>query len=164
MSRHDNERRAGRAEGERRKDASLDTLGARRERYVIAGRRALVKAMVANGTATADDVRDQVELPEGIDPKCFGSVPGPLARAGIAERVGFVTTTRPSAHARPISVWKIANFSKAEQWLREHPEPDSERRVGQQTLWPESCDPNKKTDPAAVTTESVSNNSQHKEF
>lgn len=154
----------GRAEGEHRKDAALDLLASHRERYVIEGRRALLRAAMTNGTASADDVRDCVELPPGIDPKCFGSVPGSLAKAGIIERVGFATTCRPTAHARPVSVWRICDRAKAEQWLAEHPEPVDDRRVGQLELWPENCDPNKKTDPAAGTTEPVSNNSQHKGF
>ncbi|MCQ8205440.1 hypothetical protein NP569_24435, partial [Vibrio parahaemolyticus] len=57
--------------------------------------------LLAAGTATADDVRDAVELPPGVDPRCLGAVPGELADAGIIRATGYVRTTRPAAHARP---------------------------------------------------------------
>ena len=70
-------------EGELLKREALTLLEARREVYVLRGRRALLGALLCSGTATADDVRDAVELPPGINPKLFGSVPGSLAKAGI---------------------------------------------------------------------------------
>jgi hypothetical protein len=36
-----------------------------------------------------------------------------LANAGILRRAGFQNSTRPAAHARPLSVWRLANASSA---------------------------------------------------
>lgn len=107
-------------EGKRRKDVAFVLLEARRECYVREARRALLDALLANGIATADDVRAWVELPKGINPKAFGAVPSVLARAGIIRRDGFVSSTRPQAHARPVSVWKLADPATAKRWLASH--------------------------------------------
>lgn len=112
-------------EGERRKAEAHALLEAWREVFVNRGRRALLLKLLSNGTATADDVRSAVELPAGVGPKCFGSVPGQLARAGIIEHAGFVTTARPTAHARPVSVWQLRDRVAALAWLDAHPDrPD----------------------------------------
>jgi hypothetical protein len=115
-------RTLGGREGERLKGKALDLLAARRESLVRRAQRALLAAVLANGTATADDVRELVELPAGIDPKCFGAAPGALARAGIIESAGFTKTTRPEGHARPLTVWQLTDEAKAIRWLTDHPE------------------------------------------
>lgn len=113
------------ADGEARKLDAHALLEARREVYVLRGRRALLAALLASGDATADDVRDTVELPDEINPVCLGVVPGLLARAGIIERVGFAESRRPDAHARPVSVWRLADRAAALAWLAAHPDrPD----------------------------------------
>ncbi|NLF07621.1 MAG: hypothetical protein GX594_06535 [Pirellulaceae bacterium] len=113
----------GSAEGERLKVDALTLLEARREVYVRRGRRAMLQTMLnGNGTATADDVRAAVELPPGMDPRCFGSVPGPLARAEIIRRAGFAKSARRERHASYILLWELADTDKAIRWLREHPE------------------------------------------
>jgi hypothetical protein len=113
------------AEGERRKLAAHALLSARRELYVLRGRRALLAALLDRAEATTDDVRRAVTLPDGIDPVCFGTVPGELARAGIVERARFAKTARPEAHARPVSVWRLRDRAVALAWLAAHPDrPD----------------------------------------
>lgn len=114
-------------EGERRKTEAHALLEARRELYVLRGRRALLEAMLSNPNveATADDVRAAVELPPDIDPVCLGAVPGPLARAGIIRRVGFTATARAEGHTRPVTVWQLADRAAAYRWLATHPDrPD----------------------------------------
>ncbi|NOY42981.1 MAG: hypothetical protein GXP26_14240 [Planctomycetes bacterium] len=111
--------------GNARKQAAHVLLEARREQYICAARRVLLLRLLEHGTATIDDVRDAIELPTGIDPKCFGAVPGHLARAGIIRRVGFATTTRAIAHARPVTVWQLVDARRAQAWLASHrPLPD----------------------------------------
>jgi hypothetical protein len=113
------------AEGERRKADALVLLAARRETTIRRAQRALLRALLESGTATADDVRAAVELPPGINPKLFGAVPSTLARAGIIRRAGYATTGRPAAHARPVSVWTLADRDAAVRWLADHPDlPD----------------------------------------
>jgi len=123
-----NTRPEDRSNGERRKADALELLEARRELYVLRGRRALVGKMLAgDGTATADDVRAAVELPAELDPRCLGSVPGRLAYDGIIGPAGFVRSARPEGHARWIQVWQLADRAAAEAWLRDHPDrPDPE--------------------------------------
>lgn len=113
------------AEGERRKADALALLAARRETTIRRAQRALLRALLESGTATADDVRAAVALLPGIGPKVFGAVPGALARAGIIRRVGYAETCRPAAHARPVSVWTLADRDAAVRWLADHPDlPD----------------------------------------
>jgi len=120
-----NTRPQNQAEGERLKAGALEIPGARRDRYVLRGRRALLERLLRDGVATADDVRDAVELPPGIGPKCFGAVPGPLRRAGIIAPAGFCKTCRPAAYARPVIVWTLADREAAQRWLEEYPDlPD----------------------------------------
>ncbi len=107
-------------EGEGRKQNAIATLERCREAYVTQGRRALLLALLERGEATADDVRAKVELPAGVSPKAFGAVPGQLARAGIIERAGFAKTTRPEAHARPVSLWRLRDANAARAWLSAH--------------------------------------------
>ena len=119
--------RCGTAEGETRKADALATLVERRAVYVRRGQRALLTALLAGGSATADDVRDAVDLPRGIDPVCLGAVPTALARARIIYRDGYAPTSRPTAHARPVSLWRLSDRNKALRWLADHPElPDGD--------------------------------------
>ena len=112
-------------ECERLKVDALALLANRRAVYVRRGQRALLGAMLATGSATADTVRDVVDLPAGIDPVCLGAVPTSLARARIIYRDGYAPTSRPTAHARPLSVWRLADRDKARRWLADHPDlPD----------------------------------------
>ena len=114
--------RCGKGEGERRKADALATLAERRDVYVNRARRALLRGVLDTGTATIDQVRGIIELPEGLDPKLFGTVPGALARAGIIRAAGFVKTSRPEGHGRPVTRWELADRLAAERWLQTHPE------------------------------------------
>lgn len=111
-----------RAEGERHKAEAFDHLESHREGYLTPARRAMLLRLLDVGTATADDVRENVTLPPGIDPTCFGAVPRPLAKAGIIRRTGFINTARPVAHARPVAVWELVDATKALIWLADHPD------------------------------------------
>ncbi len=118
-------RREKPTEGERRKTDAHTLLEARRQVFVNRGRRALLKSLLLIDTATADDVRLAVDLPPDIDPKCFGAVPGPLARARIIRRVGYERTGRATGHARILTVWELADRTAAIHWLIAHPDvPD----------------------------------------
>ncbi len=100
-------------EGERRKREALSLLQSRRAVFVRRGRRALLFRLVAVGEATADVVRVSVTLPPDLNPKLFGAVPGPLAEAKIIRPAGFVRTSRPQGHARPVTVWALADRAAA---------------------------------------------------
>lgn len=110
------------AEGLRRKDASLALLAMRRAGLMRRAQRALLRVLFDQERATVDDVRRLVQCPDGINPKAFGTMAGELARARIVEQDGFTKSTRPEAHARPVSVWRLINRAAAEEWLKTHPE------------------------------------------
>jgi hypothetical protein len=114
------------AEAERRKAAALTLVETHRDVFVRRGRRALLQAMLAGaGKATADDVRQALELPAGMDPRCLGAVPGRLAYDRVITPAGFVRSARPESHGRWVEVWHLADREAAEVWLRDHPDlPD----------------------------------------
>ena len=94
-------------EGERRKLSAHAVLAARRECYILRGRRALLTALLDRGEAIADDVRFAVVLPDGIDPVCFGVVPGQLTRAastpiGCWDHGKPLTRTSDGRHRRQL--------------------------------------------------------------
>ena len=114
-----------RGEGARRKQDVLQTLAARRESIVNRGRRGLLARLLSHGIATADDVRRAVELPVKVDPRCLGSVPGSLARAGIIRCAGYEKSDRRERHASIIAVWELTDTAAALAWLARHPDhPD----------------------------------------
>ncbi|HVA46155.1 MAG TPA: hypothetical protein VNH11_07255 [Pirellulales bacterium] len=124
-------------EGARRKDDELQRLAKLRALHVNRGRRALLTALLAHGTGTADDVRAALDLPAAVNPVCLGAVAPPLAKAGIITLAGFAQTRRPKAHARPLSVWALSDRAAAEQWLADHPDQsdDDDQGAVQTTLW-----------------------------
>lgn len=134
-------RLANRREGEGWRDTAHAILQARRDVIVLRARRVLLLTLLERGTATADDVREAIDLPAAVDPVCFGAVPGTLARAGIIRRDGYVPTSRADAHARIVSVWKLVDRTAAERWLSTHPDvpelaPDHNRERRRQLQLP----------------------------
>lgn len=93
----------------------------RRGLIIKLGRRALLKALLRRGYATADDVRAEVALLPGVNPKVFGCVPEELVTMSIIERVGYRQTDRPVAHSRAVSVWRLIDRAGAERWLVANP-------------------------------------------
>ncbi|WP_202920867.1 hypothetical protein [Urbifossiella limnaea] len=92
-----------------------------RGRLILAARRALLTRLLTHPTATIDDVRVVVAVPPGFDPKLFGPVAGPLARAGIIRATGYARTGRAVGHARPVTVWELADRTAAVAWLATNP-------------------------------------------
>ena len=147
------ERDLERPEGERRKQSILLALAARRETYVSRGRRALLARLLSHGTATADDVRRAVGLPTGVDARCLGSVPGPLARAGLIRLAGYEKSARRERHASIIAVWEMLDAAAAREWLARHPDvpdpgPDDDGS-------PAPINPNNGKSPAVATQPSL---------
>jgi len=101
------------AEGEVRRDAALNLLRARRADLIRACTAAALRIALDRGEVCADDVRAGVPIPPDISPKLVGCVFRDLADAGILRRAGFRPSTRPTAHARPLSVWRLADATAA---------------------------------------------------
>jgi len=110
------------AEGQRRKLSAFALLAARREALIRRARRALLAVLIDRAEGTVDDVRAAVPVPDGINPKAFGPVPGELAEAGIIAAGRYAKSTRPEAHARPVQVWRLIDRAAALHWLAMHPE------------------------------------------
>lgn len=64
----------------------------------------------AGETFTADDVVDAVGLPSGGLAQngngAVGAVFAQARRAGLIEPIGWMESTRPTSHARPLRVWQ----------------------------------------------------------
>lgn len=103
------------------KAQALEVLELTREELITEARRALLTRLLADGTATIDDVRSVVECPACMNPKFFGAVPGPLAKLGLIRNRGFAKTTRKQGHARPVIVWELADRDGAAAWLTTNP-------------------------------------------
>lgn len=106
--------------GDELKAQALATLEMCRADVIKRARVAMVRILLAKGTATADDIRDQVALPDSVDPVCLGGVPMLLAKAGIIHRGGYRNSDRPDARRRPVSIWALTDRGKALQWLAEN--------------------------------------------
>ena len=84
-------------------------------------KRALLSRLLDTGEGTADDICDVVQLPDGIHPNVFGSVPGELARAGIIVVAGYCNSRRPEANANLLRAWRLRDRQAAIAWLAAHP-------------------------------------------
>jgi hypothetical protein len=120
------------ADGQRRRFDVLATLRARNASRVRRAQCVMLTLLLERGRCTIDDVRDALG-PAGSDPaRWLGSVPAELRRAGIIRRAGYAETRRAVAHARPVSVWELADRAAALHWLAGHPEPGDLRDPGEQ--------------------------------
>lgn len=108
-------------EGEALRDNALSLLRARRAGLIRDCTAAALRVALEKGEVCADDVRALVPIPAGISPKFVGVVFRDLADAGILRRDGFRPSTRPAAHARPLSLWRLADAAAAVAWLTAHP-------------------------------------------
>ncbi|MCB9852654.1 MAG: hypothetical protein H6819_06135 [Phycisphaerales bacterium] len=138
----------GREAGERRKRDALELHEVNRDDVLSRGRRALLEILLRSDVATADDVRDAITLPPGIDARCLGSIPGPLAKAGIIECSGYVKSSRPARHASILTVWRLVDGSAARRWLAMNPAPPDDDDAAAGMV---QADPPKKPSPTAAT-------------
>src|SRR5437016_4857898 len=107
-------------DGEGHRDDALNLLRVRRAELIRDCTSAALRVALDRGEVTADDVRALVPIPPNISPKLVGVVFRDLADAGILRRSGFRNSNRPAAHARPLSVWRLADAAAASAWLTAH--------------------------------------------
>ncbi len=107
------------SEGEARRDAALGLLRVHRAALIRRVTAAALRFVLAGGEVCADDVRCEIPIPPDVSPKCVGSVFRDLADAGILRRIGYRPSVRPIAHARPVSVWQLADRDAATVHLAE---------------------------------------------
>lgn len=103
----------GLTEGEALRDTALAILRARRADLIRSCTIAALRIALERGEVSADDVRAVVEIPDGMNPKCIGAVFLDLACDAIIRRVGFRKSARRVAHARQLSIWRIADRDAA---------------------------------------------------
>lgn len=108
------------SEGEARRDAALNLLRVRRAALIRQCTAAALRVALDRGEVCADDVRALVPIPPDVSPKLVGPVFRDLADGGILRHVGFRKSNRPTAHARPLGVWRLADAAGAVAWLAAH--------------------------------------------
>lgn len=111
--------------GDQLKTRALAGLGARHRDDILRAQRAMIRVLLERREGTVEDVRAGLNLPDAARTKWLGAAVAELRRAGIIRHAGWVESSRPVAHARPISLWALADSSAALTWLAEHPEPPS---------------------------------------
>lgn len=107
-------------EGAALRDAALKLLSVRRANLIRECTAAAIRVAIDRGEVCADDVRAVVPIPADISPKLVGVAFRDLADAGILRRTGFQNSTRRAAHARPLSLWRLADANAATAWLAAH--------------------------------------------
>jgi hypothetical protein len=105
--------RNGPGDGEGRRDAALALLRVRRADLIRILQAVALRVALERGEVCADDVRALVAIPPTVSPKCVGAAFRELADAGLLRRAGFRNSNRPIAHARPLSVWRLADAAGA---------------------------------------------------
>lgn len=118
----------GRREGRKLKDEALSLHERYSKRFVLTGRRLMLRLLMHEAASlTVDAVRARLPLPTGIDPKTYAAIPAGLAALKLIESTGFMESTRPEAHCRPVRIWRLKDRSAAELWLRNNPLPEDQR-------------------------------------
>lgn len=71
---------------------------------------AWIKRRTVGEVFTADDITEAVGLPSGAlvqnGNNAVGAVMAAAARAGLTIAIGWVESTRPTSHARPVRLWQ----------------------------------------------------------
>lgn len=104
------------AEGERLRDEGMERAADAAPCRVTAGRVAMLRALIGRGTATIDDATPPDEIATGYaDGGCWrGSVTRSLAEDGYIVATGeYRPSVRPSAHRRPLAVWRLVDLAGA---------------------------------------------------
>ena len=97
------------SEGAVLRDKALDMLEEKRHEWIALARKtafSLLKTRIVRGdnaTITSDDLWALCPPPPEINPKAMGAV----FRSGF-KAIGYVSSKRKQAHARPIRVWTLA--------------------------------------------------------
>ena len=104
-----------------RRDVALNRLEAfNRTRHQTLCRH-IVERLLAVGEATADDC---IGFEDGERRRAYiGAAFASLRKAGVAIGAGWIPSTVPRNHCRPIVRWLLADATVARQWLVDHPAP-----------------------------------------
>ena len=98
-------------EGERSKLAGMSRAVMGALDWAITARKAAYRLGLKRDF-TSDDVVSEVGLPNPSDlnaNNAVGGLLGQMSMAGLIRRIGHTQSTRPEAHARLISVWRLTS-------------------------------------------------------
>jgi hypothetical protein len=70
---------------------------------------AIFRRMLAKGKPVAfEDAARCVKTPEGVDRRCFGSIPARLSKDGVIVEAGYRRSNVGRAHKAPKRLWMLA--------------------------------------------------------
>jgi hypothetical protein len=103
-------RERGRALGEAMRDQGLLLAGANRQRLIAGVQARFLDALLnsLDGTATTDDIPDNLGAKYPKGGKYVGSAIRALAEKRMIRREGFAKSCRPSRHSCYVTVWRAA--------------------------------------------------------
>ncbi len=78
-----------------------------RRAIVVAVQRIALGFLLRRGVVSADDIRKEIILPAGIDPRIVGPAFLAMKNRGWIEEIGDHRTARPIAHRRAVRDWKL---------------------------------------------------------
>lgn len=85
------------------KQQALDLFEAKRREFLDYARWVARKICSEKGHVTIDDIREVVQLPQGIDGRVYGAV----FRGDGWIKTGYTQTTVKSSHRRPIAIFTV---------------------------------------------------------
>jgi hypothetical protein len=90
--------------GQKIRDRQLDFFEVRDADFLAHCRQVAVAFAQQNGSVSINDVRQRVDVPLGMHPSVFGAV----FKGKQFKAVGFTEAKHPSAHARVVRVYQLA--------------------------------------------------------
>lgn len=112
--------------GEQLRDQGTAQVEAARKAHVLRACRTLILILLRQDQATADDLRAEFVIPDGVSPNIVGAAFQKLKKTGLIQVIGIQTSQRAARHAGLNRVWSLTNRVGAEHWLAENPEPDAD--------------------------------------
>ena len=88
--------------------------------YLMLARRLFLERLLQDGQATCE-MQEILPRPEGVSPQTLGSIPRPLAAAGLISPMGASRANRAARHGGLSTVWRLADRRGAERYLNTIP-------------------------------------------
>lgn len=93
----------GLAKGRQLRDAALSLFETTRKAWLEEARAEAINHARTHGQVTINDVRQKVQLPEGVHPNAWGAV----LKCKELKPVGFDQAHHPAAHARVVRIYGL---------------------------------------------------------
>lgn len=112
--------------GQQLRDQGTAQIEAARKAHVLRACRTLLLIMLRQDQATADDLRAEFSIPDGVSPNIVGAAFQKLKKTGLIQVVGIQTSQRAARHAGLNRVWTLTDRIGAEHWLSQNPQTNEE--------------------------------------